>query len=405
MTISADDGCDIDLIGNTALISNHGSVVSGRRARIRLSGFANIFNNTAQKHESVFQLSESRDVSFLGEIAFTNNTGRQGGAISAYNTRIYIRDKTAFIGNSAIHNGGAISLKEGSTIQLEWGSHVIFEANTAGEYGGAIYVDDDGYRDGNNINCFIEAEYFRTKYHYRVEFCNNSAVSAGSALFGGIIDECITHRINKPPEFLVFNSARSVSSQPYTVLHCINSSTIDENSTKHHFRAIPGQTIAINIVTVGQRFGVAPGLVRAEADSVVIEPLQVIQNTDNKCTILFAGVYKTWPLNMLEYSYLLNLITLPAVVVTMADGPVHIVTQVSVSIALFTSAIVVACKCLIVIVKLLKLDKWIDAMKKNKGTALEYTRDLSQDAVSHALDHQKVTHSVVELTEPLLDYN
>ena len=74
--ISLDDYCDIDLMGNTSLISNHGSVViSGRRASI--SGFAHIFNNTAQKYESIFQVSDSNDMTFDGEITFISNTGRK----------------------------------------------------------------------------------------------------------------------------------------------------------------------------------------------------------------------------------------------------------------------------------------------------------------------------------------
>ena len=88
-----------------------------------------------------------------------------------------------------------------------------------------------------------------------------------------------------PREFLVFNSARSVSSQPYAVHICLNSS-IDETMTEHHFKIFPGQTIVINVTTVGQRYGAVPASVRAETDAGVIKPLQKIQNTDNKCTIL-----------------------------------------------------------------------------------------------------------------------
>ena len=38
---------------------------------------------------------------FKGEIMFINNTGRQSGAISAYNSDLYFEGNVSFIGNSA----------------------------------------------------------------------------------------------------------------------------------------------------------------------------------------------------------------------------------------------------------------------------------------------------------------
>ena len=121
---------------------------------------------------------------------------------------------------------------------------------------------------------------------------------------------------------------------------------------------------------------------------------------------LFAGVYKTRLLNVLEYSFLLNLIIQSAAVLytTLTNGTVNIITNASVGIALSISAITVAYKCLMTIIKVLKVDKKIGAihfLRKEEATALENAANLGQNAA--LLDHQ-VTHSIVELKEPLLEY-
>ena len=280
--ISVDDDCTLELKGNTLVTSNQGSVlISG--GKTILKDFANISGNVAQKYESIFHISESSEVSFQGEIYFINNKGRQGGAISVSGAKIAFKNRTIFVGNRANINGGAISLKEGSVIKLEKDTHNIFKANVAREYGGAIYVEDDGLHDGKNIKCFIV-----TATHddpYKVEFEHNSVGKAGPALFGGMIDWCTTDQGLKPQEFLAFMSGRSstVSSQPYAVHMCTNS-TINTTKTECHFKLFPGQTLEIEVATVGQMYGVAPASIRAKTTFGVIEQLQKIQNTENKCT-------------------------------------------------------------------------------------------------------------------------
>ena len=280
--ISVDDDCTLELKGSTSLTSNRGSVlISGGKTIIK--DFANISGNVAQRYESIFHISESSEVSFQGEIYFINNTGRQGGAISVSGAKIAFKNRTIFVGNRANINGGAISSKEGSVITLERDAHIIFKANVAREYGGAIYVEDDGLRHGKNIKCFIVTSTHHDSY--KVEFENNSVGKAGPALFGGMIDWCTTDKGVKPQEFLVFNSGRSssVSSQPYAVHMCTNS-TINTTKTECNFKVFPGQTLEIEVATVGQMYGVAPASIRAKTNFGVIEPLQKIQNTENKCT-------------------------------------------------------------------------------------------------------------------------
>ena len=115
---------------------------------------------------------------------------------------------------------------------------------------------------------------------------------------------------------------------------------------------------------------------------------------------LFAGVYKVWLLNLLEYSFLLNLIISSAGVLYSAavNRPVHVITQVSVSIALFITAIIIAYLVLTAILKTLKFD--IFAMWESKAD--RQLKNYADNCTSTA--PHKVTHSVVELKEPLLEH-
>ena len=99
-------------------------------------------------------------MTFHGETIFTNNTGRQGGAIFAYSqSSLEFEGNASFVGNSA-EDGGAINLKERSLIHLKGGTRILFRKNRARTYGGAIYVEDAGFwinQKKFNIICFIIA--------------------------------------------------------------------------------------------------------------------------------------------------------------------------------------------------------------------------------------------------------
>ena len=281
-------GDKLKFIKNTTFVSNQGSV-SVIGGEVIIKDFTNVSGNVARNYDSVFHIGESSSVSFQGEINFINNIGRQGGAISAYGETLYRIGTTVnfdgnatFIGNSA-YNGGAISLKEGALVSLEAHTHMVFEENTAQEYGGAIYVEDEGLRDGKNIKCFIIPSGI-----CKVEFDNNVAGVAGPALYGGMIDTCkISSHVNPPKDILVFNSENSVSSKAYAVHLCTNS-TINKWVTETSIEAFPGQTVEIEVVTAGQRYGLSPASVRAETESdyEIIEQLQKVQDTQNACTKL-----------------------------------------------------------------------------------------------------------------------
>ena len=270
------------LSGNTSFLSNQGSVSLSNGA-IKFEGFVLISNNTAHKYESVFQISDSSCLYLVGEILFVHNTGRQGGAISAYSSYLHFEGNVSFIANSA-DNGGAISLKEGAVINLKEDSHIIFTGNYAETYGGAIFIEDAGLWARRRANCFLHI----TNEHgnCNVQFENNTAGIAGAALFGGWIDICGTNNDIKPSSILDFKAAEnSIASNPSRVCICKNS-TLNKHESELHIEIFPGQTFETEVVAVGQRFGVVPASVRAETGINVIDQLQRIQDTENHCTKL-----------------------------------------------------------------------------------------------------------------------
>ena len=66
---------------------------------------------------------------------------------------------------------------------------MIFKHNVAANFGGAIYVDAAGYKhrdpgSGRLLpNCFTDIK-------KKFDFTNNTAITAGSALYGGWLDIC-----------------------------------------------------------------------------------------------------------------------------------------------------------------------------------------------------------------------
>ena len=273
-------GYSIVLTGKTLFFSNQGSALI-RRGTIVFRGTVNLSDNTAQKYESILQISESCNVSFHGQVSFINNSGRQNGAICADDSNLYFSGNASFIGNSA-NNGGAISLKEGSVIYLEGDTHMVFIGNTATMHGGAIYVEDPSFRL-QKTKCFIQSK--NNISSQSVEFENNMAEIAGAALYGGWIDICKTSNDIKPHDFLQFKGENSVSSMPTRVCMCINS-TVDRHRTETQIELFPGQTFEIEVVAVGQRFGVVPATVRAESEFDIVDHLQELQDTQKYCTKL-----------------------------------------------------------------------------------------------------------------------
>ena len=303
LTAQDEKALPIWFLGNTTFTENQGSIIIVR-ARINLQGNVQISKNHAHDHESVFLIRDTRKVSFQGNIAFINNTARQGGAISAYNSNIYFQGRIRFIGNKAETVGGGISLREGSTISLRGTTTIMsFYSNTAMEYGGGIFVEETLLWESKmTLKCFIET----SNINNTVAFDKNRAELAGMALFGGWIDICNPgrERAMRPTHFFKFkinhnkhymHTYSDISSNAARVCICKNSRPMC-NITSVSIETIPGRSFEIEAVAVGQRFGVVPAIVNAKfqnenGNGNIITELQQSQNGGTYCTTLSYTVH------------------------------------------------------------------------------------------------------------------
>ena len=286
--------------GNTVISNNHAGYresvfIITNLSTVTFSGRTTLTNNSGAK--SALLIANSSAVTFNSHTIFTNNSGTVGGAISSYGAFLTFGGIAKFIGNSAAINGGGISLKKGSTIEIKSITNLSFHNNKAGYYGGGIFVGEIGLWKSKTayIECFL-----RVNPNSNVEFQDNTAEVAGRDLYGGWIDLCYYentryYKRQSPSQFLTFKANDSddrlktdISSSPSRICMCNNSGWYSK-TTQAFMEAFPGETIKIEVVAVGQRFGVVPATVKAEfknTDTNIIDDLEKLQITGNKCTIL-----------------------------------------------------------------------------------------------------------------------
>ena len=141
---------------------------------------------------------------------------------------------------------------------------------------------------------------------------NNTADEAGSAVYGGEIDQCYLYTSS---QHLVYNSTiftelfkivdnfslvSRVSSNPVAFGLCKHRYTllIKNNILEaivHIVEVYPGQLFTVPVVLNGQRNGSVPGIVRAvlvnKSRGVHFAPLQETQETKSSCTNLRYNIF------------------------------------------------------------------------------------------------------------------
>ena len=184
-TAPEDEAHTIWFLGNTSFTENQGSIIVVG-ANITLQGNVRISNNHAYDHDSVLLIRDRSAVSFQGDIAFINNRGRQGGALSAYNSDITFQGDITFINNRG-RQGGALSA---------YNSDITFQGditfiNNRGRQGGALFVYSSEIRFQGDIaftnnsgrqGGALSAYSSKTEFQGRVRFIGNIAETVGGGI-------------------------------------------------------------------------------------------------------------------------------------------------------------------------------------------------------------------------------
>ena len=227
-------------------------------------------------------------------------------ALQAFDSTVYFGGHVTFSGNNG-SLGGAIILQGGSRFYLRPHTHIQITNNYA-KRGGGIYVEDQNA--ATTIPCFfqiVKLQYPFLQIDSMITLKNNTAQEAGSAVYGGRIDQC--YLLTSSQQFIynstaftkifnivnIFSPVSQVSSNPVAV-HVCKHKTIS-GSRIHEDQVYPGQILKIPIVLYGQRDGSVPGIVRGEmvnkSQGAHFAPLQETQLTEYSCTNLSYTIFST----------------------------------------------------------------------------------------------------------------
>ena len=301
-------------------------------------------NSTAYIRDGFFSDNWSRygggisilqsEIMLQGRTVFSNNNASYAGAIQAIEANVNVTGSVDFTKNLVRVNGGALALAGGSVVYIFEKSFLSFVENGASSFGGAIYIEDNSVHCSYdwNINGFIgiydstgKNEYncreadsdlpscFNTalpsfKDKINLAFSGNSA-TAGSAIFGGEIDEAITNIMFKfgsntftttvgdlfqylfSASINESNAQPTISSNPNRICGCVNGQPdCSDPPSPYEVSVYPGQTVGVSLVAVGQRNGAVPSATTAIYDldnGATFRDLQSTQRIDHTtCTEL-----------------------------------------------------------------------------------------------------------------------
>ena len=227
----------------------------------------------AESHNGVLFI-QGIDSATLSGCTFANNNC---SGIVSIQSLLIMRGMNIIHNNTGIRGGGMV-LCSRSIIFLHNDSFLNITNNRAMEFGGGIYVESEC--DQDIPHCFFQVNSsLKTFNHTRVSLVNNSAL-AGEAIYGGMVDHCIiymniTQNYTDDEASKIFNETfhivstgnSAISSNPSSVCFCSNE-TYDEttclkNQTMNMTTVVPGSTIHVYIMLLGQRQSPAPGIVEA----------------------------------------------------------------------------------------------------------------------------------------------
>ena len=279
------------------------------KSNVEFEGDNYFINNSG---ESAVILRNS-NVTFSGRTIFTRNRGERAGAIYARSSTVTFSGELQFTENRG-YNGGGLAL-HGSIMSLKWNAKAVFLRNHASHHGGGLYVTTHDITTGLNIGLDVPICFFKLDHETsppNISFIDNTAINAGSAIYGGSVDICQivkSHggKLNLEsyqPGLQYFKTAfhfhknisdlSQISSNPYRVCLCTNM-TLNCAINNQHTTAYPGQTFYIPAVAVGQMLGTVPSTVFSDfvgdnRDSFLgdLEQAQQVQGT---CTELHFTIF------------------------------------------------------------------------------------------------------------------
>ena len=244
-----------------------------------------------------------------------NSATKGGGGIYASRSTFHLTDNTMIISNNSAMDGGGLLLSGDSKLYQQPGTAIHLISNSAKSTGGAIKVEEsspltycittEGNVDASSSDCFFQIQQntellfsfrqFKTfidLLNVRMYFENNSAVEAGTDLYGGSVDNCTLNSF----EFLKhYDDSRAISGYLFDVItekkSAISSIPLHIctcTGSYHPEPVYPGGTLEVPVIAFGQRNGTTPAVIHVTdtSNNVSISNLEGTQNIDNTCNTL-----------------------------------------------------------------------------------------------------------------------
>ena len=218
------------------------------------NAYLSVENSTFSNSSSTAITLYSSIVTFVGTVSFTNNTGRNGGALVLI----------------------------GTTLKFQTSATVLFQDNYAKETGGAIFVDNTDinlYTIDIISLCFYLLEDYHPNAAYNISFISNNANLGGDHIYGGVMkSQCVSAICNCERSYISLNrffhfepklnvSLSAVSSYPTRICTCDSDGRPQCTKLTSMFQTglevYPGAEFTISAVVVGGDFGTTTGTVYA----------------------------------------------------------------------------------------------------------------------------------------------
>ena len=200
--------------------AKHGGALNVIESKINVQGDLTVFSNKATVSgggiyliHSELTCSENSTLTLFG-----NEGSEKGGGVMATSSTILIKDShnVVNISHNRAKNGGGLYFQLNSNFIIfksEASNYddkiVIFTSNSASEYGGAVYVSDNGMCSLLTVtDCTFQTlamyrpmpnDYnSRNEESHNIFFYNNTAGVSGNSLFGGLLDRCTVSTFAEP---------------------------------------------------------------------------------------------------------------------------------------------------------------------------------------------------------------
>ena len=277
--------------GECLFENNHaenGGGIHSIESNLFVGGSMTLVHNQALTNGGGIYLSQSElSCGQQSILNITSNTAtNRGGGIHAIGSIVRsttIDESNLRIVNNSAKAGGGLYLETDAKLyihkltDINGGDQAVHFINNMAEYGGAVYVDDHT----NTATCTVKSMecFFRVVYNSyiivapniaTISFQQNHAISAGSNLFGGLLDRCIVspfarlniyainayrHRVDGITYFRNVSTeikSSSVSSYPTRVCQCVSNHPNCSYHQQESIKIKKGQAFTVSLVAVDQ---------------------------------------------------------------------------------------------------------------------------------------------------------